>query len=144
VASERGIFRRVQRWLAAAALFATALALPGAAQAQCSGSTCTVNSASDLISAITTVDNNPSTSYTINIDNNITLTASTTLPAINTTSMLTINGGSNTLDGGKAQRGFFVYSGTVTIENVTIENAIAQGGGGGSSGGGGAGLGHIG
>ena len=37
---------------------------------------------SDLVSALTTVDNNPGTSYRINFTNNITLNGSTTLPAI--------------------------------------------------------------
>jgi hypothetical protein len=62
-----------------------------------------------------------------------------------------------TIDGGNAQRGLFVYAGTVTIENLALNDMIAQGGGGtkggpgglytgqpgygGGGGGGGAGLG---
>jgi hypothetical protein len=46
-----------------------------------------------------------------------------------------------TIDGMGDQRGFFVYGGNVTLENLTIENAVAQGGAGGPGGGGGAGLG---
>ena len=49
-----------------------------------------------------------------------------------------------TIDGLGDQRGFFVYSGSVTLENLLIENTAAQGGaggGGGDGGGGGAGLG---
>jgi hypothetical protein len=46
------------------------------------------------------------------------------------------------LDGGGSQRGLFVYSGTVNIKNLTIENMVARGGNGGTgAGGGGAGLG---
>ena len=79
------------------------------------------------------------------------------LPAIEvpTGSSLTINGnsdsggiqwglgGSNdTLDGGGTYRGLFVYSGTVTIENLNLTNVAAVGGNGGTGGGGGgAGLG---
>jgi hypothetical protein len=102
-----------------------------------------VATATDLVNAITTVDNNPGTSYSINFQNSITLNSGTTLPAINTTSALIINGGSFTLDGGNdSQRGFFVYSGSVAINNLTIQNTQALGGSGGvSGGGGGAGLG---
>ncbi len=50
-----------------------------------------------------------------------------------------------TIDGGGTQRGLLVYSGGVTLENLTIENAVARGGSGGDGtdggGGGGAGLG---
>jgi autotransporter-associated beta strand protein len=60
---------------------------------------------------------------------------------------LTINGMGNTLDGGGAEQGLFIYSGQVNINNLTIANALAQGGAGGDgaflgkAGGGGAGLG---
>jgi hypothetical protein len=45
------------------------------------------------------------------------------------------------LGGTNVYRGLFVYSGVSTIENLTIENAVANGGAGGGGGGGGAGLG---
>ena len=117
----------------------------GPAKAQCVGTTCTVANATDLVSALTTVDNNPGSSYVINITGTITLTAGTTLPAINSTSSVTINGVSGAiLNGGNVQRGFFVYQGTVTINNLTIENTVAQGGTGGAGGGGGGGGGGLG
>ncbi|WP_283807762.1 autotransporter domain-containing protein [Bradyrhizobium mercantei] len=96
-----------------------------------------------LVTALTTIDNNPGISYTLNITNNITLTAGTTLPVINSSSSVTINGGNFTLDGGGVQRGLFVYSGTVAVNNLTIQNAVAKGGNGGSGqdGGGGGGMG---
>ncbi|MCC8968846.1 autotransporter outer membrane beta-barrel domain-containing protein, partial [Bradyrhizobium sp. Pear76] len=96
-----------------------------------------------LVAALATIDNNPGTSYTLNITNNITLTGATTLPVINSSSNVTINGGNFTLDGGGVQRGFFVYSGTVAVNNLTIQNAVAKGGNGGSGfdGGGGGGMG---
>jgi uncharacterized protein with beta-barrel porin domain len=101
-----------------------------------------VTDGASLSAAIAQVDSNASASYVINIQNNITLTgaAANTLNAFNTTSNVTINGGGFTLDGGGVQRGFFVYSGTVAIDNLTIQNTQALGGnGGGSSGGGGGG-----
>ncbi len=59
---------------------------------------------------------------------------------------LTIDGNGATLDGGAVNgvgghRGLFVYSGNVTIENLTLSNMNAIGGAGVSGGGGGAGLG---
>ena len=55
---------------------------------------------------------------------------------------LTVDGGNSVIDGDGKYRGFFVYSGAVTIEDLTIQNAAAIGGVGGSGGGGGgAGLG---
>ncbi len=58
----------------------------------CTGTSCTVTSATDLVTALTTVDNNPTLSYTITITGPITLSSSTTLPAINMTSgSVTIN-----------------------------------------------------
>jgi ribosomal protein L7/L12 len=52
------------------------------------------------------------------------------------------NGTTGTLNGQNAHRGLFVYSGNVTIQDLLIENAVAQGGAGsGTRGGGGAGLG---
>jgi hypothetical protein len=57
---------------------------------------------------------------------------------------LTIDGGGHTIDGAGAHRGFLDYSGALTLENLTIQNAVATGGAGGSGatpGGGGAGLG---
>lgn len=102
-----------------------------------SGAPLSVATAADLINAITTVDNNQSVNYTINFTGSITLNLSALLPAINTNAAVTIDGHGNTLDGGGVQRGFFVYSGAVTIQNLTIQHAIAQGGNGGSGGGGG-------
>lgn len=104
-----------------------------------------VTTPADLVTALNTVSSNPSTSYTVTFTGSITLNAPATLPAINTSSPLIINGAGNTLDGGGVQRGFFVYAGTVLIENLTIQNTLARGGTGGiganGSGGGGAGLG---
>ena len=103
-----------------------------------------VASGSDLVNALTTVDNNPSTNYRINFTQSVTLDSTTTLPAINTSANLTITGNNKTLDGGGVQRGFFVYAGSVGISDLTIANAQAlggTGGHGGATGGGGLGAG---
>ena len=67
------------------------------------------------------------------------MTESADISAINLTGYdtLTINGQGAALDGAGAYRGLFAYSGATTIENLTIENAVAQGGAGGHGGGGG-------
>ena len=70
----------------------------------------------------------PARRYEINITGNITLGVGTTLPAINTTSPLIISGNNFTINGGGVQRGFFVYAGTVAINNLAITNAAAVGG----------------
>jgi hypothetical protein len=85
----------------------------------------------------------------ITLGADITLTQS--LPMLACPFPLTINGQGHTLDGASAWRAFFIQSGTVTIQNITIAHVKAQGGAGGaggkaasasaSSGGGGGGLG---
>lgn len=67
-----------------------------------------------------------------------TVTLAAALPPI--VQNLTIDGGTFGtvfIDGGNRFPGFFVDTGTVSIANLTIQNATAQGGAGGSSGGGG-------
>jgi hypothetical protein len=102
----------------------------------------------DAIAAANAMAANSGTD-TITITSNITLGA-TALTAIdlaagNTLDIVGTNGASSfALVGGGAatpERGLFVYAGTVSIQNLTIENMDAQGGNGGSAGGGGAGLG---
>ncbi|CAN7528088.1 cadherin-like domain-containing protein [Bradyrhizobium sp. LjRoot220] len=84
---------------------------------------------------------------TITLGSNITFSA-TALQAINLQPGVTlvIEGGGHTLNGGGVQRGFFVYAGTVEINDLLVNNMLARGGDGGTSdvgggGGGGAGLG---
>jgi hypothetical protein len=88
-------------------------------------------------------------SVTITLGADITLSQS--LPMLACPFPLTINGQGHTLDGASAWRAFFIQSGTVAIQNITIAHVKAQGGAGGaggkaasgsaSSGGGGGGLG---
>ncbi|MGU3492951.1 autotransporter domain-containing protein [Xanthobacteraceae bacterium A53D] len=97
-----------------------------------------VASDSDLRSAISRAGNGDTITFTANI------TLGSNLP--NVTTNVTFVGGNHTLSGDNQYRGLFVQSGTVTISDLTITNALAQGGTGGnglrgSGGGGGAGLG---
>jgi hypothetical protein len=106
--------------------------------------TCNAGTAGALATCINTAANGD----TIALTANITLTAD--LPAVQKN--VTIEGNNHTLDGASTFRGLFVgaFSGssqvpvTVAIQDLTIQNAKAQGGTGGSAqgaGGGGAGLG---
>ncbi len=80
--------------------------------------------------------------------NGQTISAAPELFAFNLASgvSVTIDGAGHALDGANAYRGLFVYQGNVTIQDLTIQNAVAKGGNATSSngqggGGGGAGLG---
>jgi hypothetical protein len=100
-----------------------------------------VSTSTQLNNAILAADNATSGTYTITLADSITLSGQ--LDAINLHAGVTldIEGAGNTLDGNNQYQGLFVYSGAVTIENLTIENAQARGGAGSGGGGGGAGLG---
>ena len=112
----------------------------------------TVTSEADLNGAIQQIDVSGSssaadTAYTITFGAGLTgadaLQLTADLYAVNLASgdTLTIDGNGAAMNGLGDQRGFFVYSGAVTIDDLTIENAVAAGGDGGDGGGGGAGLG---
>ncbi len=109
-----------------------------------------VGSYGDLASAITDADqatDGPGT-YVITFTQAIVLGAD--MPALNlaTGVIVTIDGVGYALNGDTAYRGLFVYAGTLTVQNLAIEDTLAEGGNcacGGdhasSGGGGGAGLG---
>ena len=75
--------------------------------------------------------------------NGNTLSAPADLYALNLKGgvSLSINGGGYTLAGANIYRGLFAYSGAVAVQNLNIDNTVAQGGVGAYGGGGGAGLG---
>jgi hypothetical protein len=111
-----------------------------------------VSTASQLSADIAAIDgasaSASNTQYVITLEAGATLTESADISAINVTgtnNTLTIDGQGAFLDGAGAYRGLFAYSGVTTIENLTIEHALAIGGAGGSNrggaGGGGGGLG---
>ena len=68
------------------------------------------------------------TAYSITLTAGFMLTGN--LDAINLASgsSLTVQGSNATINGGGVQRGFFVYSGTVAIDNLAITDAVATGG----------------
>jgi hypothetical protein len=85
----------------------------------------------------------PGSVVTITLGDDITYRGNTRLKAINLQPGVTlvIEGDGHTLSGSGAQRGFFVYAGTVEINDLAINDMLARGGNGGLNGGGGAGLG---
>ena len=110
----------------------------------------TASSAADLSDDIRKFDldsqatGGDGTHYLITLTPNATLTETSDIFAVDLKGddTLTIDGQGATLDGAGQGRGLFVYSGNVTIDDLTIANAVATGGNGGSGGGGGgAGLG---
>lgn len=126
--------------LAGVAILAVQLAIPGQARA----TTFTVSNNNDsgagsLRQAILDA-NAAGGSNTIALNASLgTIALSGDLPAIQ--SSITLQGNGNALSGASTYRGLLVYSGTVSISNLTIQNAVAQGGNGGAGGGGGLGAG---
>ena len=103
-----------------------------------------VSDETSLNGDIRTIDAAPAGAYQLDFAGSIPETMP--LEAINLPSgvTLTIDGAGFALYGAGQQRGLFVYAGAVTVEDLTIQNAVAVGGAGGGGavgGGGGAGLG---
>jgi hypothetical protein len=109
--------------------------------------TITISTELALNSAIAQIDNGlnfdgsaaaTGTAYTINLGIGFTLGSDIMALALVKSATLTIDGQTNTINGGytgsagSGYRGFLVYQGDVTIQNVTITDAVARGGAGGS------------
>lgn len=87
-----------------------------------------IGSAVDLANAIGTVDAATSGAFVFDFGANITLSAQLGTIGLGTGVTLTIEGNGDTLDGGGIYEGLFVNSGALTINNLTIADAVAQGG----------------
>ena len=88
----------------------------------------TVTDETTLNNAIAAINGSSgATAYTIVFANSITLNSGA-IPTINLASgaTLTINGAEFTLDGINGTNGFFIGSGPVTIQNMTLSSAFAQ------------------
>jgi len=106
----------------------------------------TVNNETELRDAIDGVNSVVGGTHNITFGANVTLTQS--LPVLMNTGTVNIIGDSNSVNGQGAHRAFVVLDGTVNIENLTVQNALAKGGdgetgvvSGGAGGGGGLGAG---
>jgi hypothetical protein len=101
-----------------------------------------VSDFSSLNTAIQHADTLPTgSSFTITLTGSVTETADLSAFNLAPGVTVTIDGAGNTLSGANAFEGLFVYQGDVTVENLTIANALAHGGTGDNLAGGGAGLG---
>ena len=110
--------------------------------------TIVIHTEADLDGAIDQIDNNANSGQSFLIQLQPTggdLTLTQDMPLLNAgNDTVTIDGGGSILDGDGQFRGVFVQSGDVTVQNLTIQNMLAEGGAGGAglaAGGGGAGLG---
>ena len=99
-----------------------------------------VGNEADFAQAIIDINNNPTGDYRLVFGANVTL-SSPVRPIELTTGSLTVVGDGHSIDGGGVARPFFIESGAVRIENLTIAGGLAQGGGGGTGAGGGLGAG---
>lgn len=91
-----------------------------------------VSDEADLNADIKAIDGAASGAYQLHLTGNIL--EANVLEAINLHSRVTLRiyGAGFALDGVSGQRGLFVYSGNVAIEDLTIQNATADGGAGNS------------
>jgi hypothetical protein len=110
--------------------------------------TFTINfSGSISLNTLPAVSNGESLTSSGGVGTIVSLTAVPDIAAVNLKSgvALVINGsGGATLDGKNTVRGLLAYAGSLTVNNVTLQNFVAMGGAGGNAdfaGGGGAGLG---
>ena len=98
----------------------TCLLLGLLSTASANGQTLNVGSSTDLNIAIQTIDNNPGTSYTLNVINGFTMTQS--VLDFKSTSTITLSGNSNTIDGANLFQPLVIDSGTVTLQNLNLVN----------------------
>ena len=100
-----------------------------------SANSVTVTDVTQLNLALDLVATETSGHYTITFGADIAL-GTTHLEAINLATGVTLDiaGANHSIDGGFTERGFFIYAGTVSIEDLFIGHMLAQGGTGGGAG----------
>ncbi len=89
--------------------------------ASVNGQTLNVGSSTDLSNAIQTINNNPGTSYTLNVINGFTMSQS--VLDFKSTSTITLSGNSNTIDAANLYQPLVIDSGTVTLQSLNLVNA---------------------
>lgn len=121
-----------------AALSTLVLGLASAAGVH--GADYTVSSSAEFAQAIVDINANPTADHRIILSQDIALAAQPG-PIMLTSGSLTVVGNSHAISGSGQYRAFFVESGAVALENLSITNGRAQGGAGGGGAGGGLGAG---
>jgi uncharacterized protein with beta-barrel porin domain len=101
----------------------------------------TVTTSSEFATAIAAINANPTSNHRIEITGTVTMAEQ--VQAIKITGNLTVVGmtPNSTIDGASTYRPFFISSGNVAIQDLTLINGRAQGGNGGVGAGGGLGAG---
>lgn len=94
------------------------------------GDTFNVNTAQQFFDALQEIADNPGRDDTINITGGFTMNQPVPSIAKNGGFSLTVNGNNNTIDGGGQYRPFFVDEGAVAINDLAVQNGMAQGGDG--------------
>lgn len=121
-----------------AALSALVLGVASAAGVQAADYT--VSSSAEFAQAIVAINADPTANHRIILSQDIAL-AGQPLPIMLTSGSLTVVGNSHEISGSGQYRAFFVESGAVALENLSIANGRALGGAGGGGAGGGLGAG---
>jgi len=117
-----------------------ALVLGGASAAGVQGADYTVSSSAEFAQAIVDINADPTANHRIIFSQDIAL-AGQPRPIVLTSGSLTVVGNNHAISGNGQYRPFFVESGEVALEDLSITNGRAQGGAGGGGGGGGLGAG---
>jgi len=104
------------------------------------GADYTVSSSAEFAQAIVAINADPTADHRIILSQDIAL-AGQPGPIMLTSGSLTVVGNSHEINGDGRYRAFFVESGEVALENLSIANGRAQGGAGGDGAGGGLGAG---
>ncbi|AMV19101.1 autotransporter outer membrane beta-barrel domain-containing protein [Planctomyces sp. SH-PL14] len=118
----------------------SALLLGVASSASVQGADYTVSSSAEFAQAIVDINADPTADHRIILSQDFAL-AGQPGPITLTGGSLTVVGNGHAIDGNGQYRAFFVESGSVALENLSIANGRAQGGAGGDGAGGGLGAG---
>lgn len=118
----------------------SALVLGVASAARVQGADYTVSSSSEFAQAIVAINADPTADHRIILSQDIAL-AGQPGPIALTSGSLTVVGNSHEINGSGQYRAFFVESGSVALEDLSIADGRAQGGAGGGGAGGGLGAG---
>src|SRR5436190_6139883 len=116
------------------------LVLGVASSAGVQGADYTVSSSAEFAQAIVDINADPTANHRIILSQDIAL-AGQPRAIMLTSGSLTVVGNNHAISGCGQYRAFFVESGAVALEDLSIANGRAQGGAGGGGGGGGSGAG---
>lgn len=129
---------RIVRWYARASCLAIFVALTVMTATLSRAATFNVSDSASYYSTLQAIALDPISNHTIFVTADFTLLSDVPPITANSGASVVVNGNGHTIDGGGLFRPFFIHSGNVQLNNLTIANGMAQGGRG-SGGGMGAG-----